>query len=190
MAMHMGSSDRRASTSAADMNSFRPVLSSTSQSFLDLPPDHLSSGPAWPSACLDDSYYDHSVPQWNPNSADTRGDSLFPISEAVSTTTYTPSVSPTLPPLPPVLHISARKGDREILQTLLKHGAAVNERDSQGNSPLHIASEIGNEAIVSLLLRNGADRNALDSDGRSPLYLAVSGSHNAVVDLLLCTQEK
>ncbi|PQE16272.1 ankyrin repeat-containing protein [Rutstroemia sp. NJR-2017a WRK4] len=95
------------------------------------------------------------------------------------------STTSTFPSLPPLLHVSAQTGNRGVVQSLLKHGAAVNETDGHGQSALHVAAEYGHEAIVSLLLAHGADIEALDKDGKSALYLAVSASHNEVVDVLL-----
>ncbi|KAL2069919.1 hypothetical protein VTL71DRAFT_14598 [Oculimacula yallundae] len=87
--------------------------------------------------------------------------------------------------LSPLLHISARQGNRSVLQILLKHGSAVDERDIQGRTALHVAAESGHESIVSLLLSNCADIGAVDMDGKTALYYAVSESRNEVVEMLL-----
>ncbi|KAF5878020.1 putative ankyrin repeat-containing protein [Botrytis fragariae] len=89
------------------------------------------------------------------------------------------------PSLEPLLHISARKGDCDVLRTLLKYRSDINMRDSNGRTALHVASEHGHQKAVSLLLRHGADVEALDLEGKSPLYLAVVASKNEVANVLL-----
>ena len=50
------------------------------------------------------------------------------------------------------LHAAARAGDLETVQALLEKGAAVNEYDQLGGTPLHDAAWNGDPAILSLLL--------------------------------------
>ncbi|MCW3099798.1 MAG: hypothetical protein JWL77_5416 [Chthonomonadaceae bacterium] len=57
--------------------------------------------------------------------------------------------------------------DREIVQTLVKHGADVNVRDEAGDTPLMSATF--DPAIVRLLLRHGANPNAKSKNGRTAL---------------------
>ena len=89
------------------------------------------------------------------------------------------------PQTTPLLHVAAHTGNCSVLQTLLKHGAAIDERDPEGRTALHVAAYQGHKAAVALLLRSGSDPNAYDVAGKSSVYLAVSGGHNDVVDLLL-----
>ncbi|THC92574.1 hypothetical protein EYZ11_007937 [Aspergillus tanneri] len=100
-----------------------------------------------------------------------------------SITTAT-TASPTS--LPPLLHVGVRSGNRSVVATLLKHGAAgVDERDQQGCTALHVAVALGDKDLVLTLLQHGANVHSRDAHGRSPLYLAVSEGHNEILELLL-----
>jgi ankyrin repeat protein len=66
--------------------------------------------------------------------------------------------------------------DQEALQ-MIGSGAAVNERDQMGYTPLHLAAIRGNQTIVEALLDQGADINARDFYGRTPFMLALREGH-------------
>lgn len=95
----------------------------------------------------------------------------------------TPASSTSLQPL---LHVGVRSGNRNVVSTLLKHGAAeVDERDQQGCTALHVAVELGDKDLVLTLLQHSANIHSRDAYGRSALYLAVSEGHNEILELLL-----
>jgi len=70
------------------------------------------------------------------------------------------------------LKLAARVGDLAIINTLLVHGAKVNEtgRDENGNgtTALHCAFEAGNFGAAKMLIDAGADINAM-WHGQTPL---------------------
>ncbi|MDP1586147.1 MAG: ankyrin repeat domain-containing protein, partial [Prosthecobacter sp.] len=70
------------------------------------------------------------------------------------------------------LHLAALKGQVEIIQTLLKAGAAVNAKGFDDMTPLHYAAKAGSEEACRLLLESGADRNALNWLSQTPAKLA------------------
>ncbi len=78
----------------------------------------------------------------------------------------------------------ARMGNEAIVSVLLSHGAGIDQRASDGSTPLETASWWGHAAMVKLLLANKADPNISGFHG-GPLHAAVSGGHLEVVELLL-----
>lgn len=72
-----------------------------------------------------------------------------------------------------------------ITQRLIKHGAQVTSRNSQGYDALHVAAWNGYRDIVQLLLDTGMDHDTRTADGNTPLSLAAHGNHMEVIDMLL-----
>jgi len=63
---------------------------------------------------------------------------------------------------------------KDIVQRLLVKGAAINAKNSDGETPLLQAVDNGNTEVVELLLAQGADINAKDDLGRKPQHLVES----------------
>jgi ankyrin repeat protein len=80
------------------------------------------------------------------------------------------------------LHIAAAQGNQKALKNLLKGGANVNVRDSQGNTPLHVADNL---STIKFLVENGADANAQNNAGLARLHLATVMGHFRIVSYLL-----
>ena len=66
----------------------------------------------------------------------------------------------------------SHEGDKEILLTLITHGADVNARGENGWFPLHMAFQWGHVDLAELLVEKGADVACVDDAGRSPLEWA------------------
>ncbi len=64
---------------------------------------------------------------------------------------------------------------RDILVSLLLHGASPDARSYYGDAALHEAAERGDEDFVGILLWRGADPNITDSQGRKPADVTQSG---------------
>lgn len=63
----------------------------------------------------------------------------------------------------------------QTLQTVLRHGALVNQPDVYGATPLHYATKHGLRQMVDVLLAHGADSRT-NSGGRTPLHIATDVS--------------
>lgn len=90
------------------------------------------------------------------------------------------------------IHFAAANGYREVVALLLEHGAAVDTRDRDGETPLiKAASQAEHDGesrgldIVELLLKKGADINAVSKMRGSALTAAASHGSEKTVDYLL-----
>ena len=80
---------------------------------------------------------------------------------------------------------AVEREDIEMVETLLNHGASVQDCDDLGRSLLHQAASSGNIGILDLLLCEGLDQNAQDNDKRAPLHEASRNGKLDVVKTLL-----
>lgn len=76
---------------------------------------------------------------------------------------------------------------QEHLGLLIRLGAQINYRDSNGRTPLMIAASLGRLQAVQTLINNYAQLDYLDKFGWSALMLAVYYNHFKIVRLLLET---
>ncbi len=70
------------------------------------------------------------------------------------------------------LHMAARRGHTAIAAALLDCGAAIEARDSLGETPLRRAVNCNKAAVAALLLERGADPHSPGSKGLTPLTAA------------------
>ena len=86
-----------------------------------------------------------------------------------------------------VLILASTKGNKEIVDLLISHGADVNMQCEtiQNESALICAAYSGHKEIVELLLANGALINAKKSDGMNALMWASSRGYKGVAELLI-----
>uniref|UniRef100_A0A0G4HUX3 Uncharacterized protein n=1 Tax=Chromera velia CCMP2878 TaxID=1169474 RepID=A0A0G4HUX3_9ALVE len=82
-------------------------------------------------------------------------------------------------------------GHRDVVETLLNHGARVNDTDGKGLTPLHQTAVIFDEVprdhrdIAELLISRGADIHARVESGATVLHLAAWIGALGVTELLL-----
>jgi hypothetical protein len=79
---------------------------------------------------------------------------------------------------------AVKVGDLGTVKSLLDKGAAVDETDDQGATPLMLATALGRADIVRLLLEHGADPNATDRSGQTALQEAQRRQFKEIETLL------
>lgn len=78
------------------------------------------------------------------------------------------------------LHYAAFAGRNEVAALLLRHGAAVDARSTNGSSPLMMAAREGHEELVGMLLEVGADTRIRNDWGDDALAWAMRNGHARV----------
>ncbi|KAG5833841.1 hypothetical protein ANANG_G00280180 [Anguilla anguilla] len=83
------------------------------------------------------------------------------------------------------LTAAAGRGKLEVCDFLLQQGAAVQQANRRGVSPLFCAVRQGHWQIADLLLQSGADVNITDKQGRTLLMVAACEGHLSTAEFLL-----
>ena len=84
----------------------------------------------------------------------------------------------------PLLY-AARDGELAAVRAILKLGADVNARNTNGQTALHAAAGKGHKEIVALLLANKAEIEARTKRKMTPLYYAAYAGRTGVTDYLV-----
>lgn len=80
------------------------------------------------------------------------------------------------------LHWAAIKGETGMVDLLLAEGAAVDEKDGSGRTPLDLAGQYGNKDVADLLLSKGAGPSTRETNfGRCPLLDKELGKEEVVL---------
>ena len=90
-----------------------------------------------------------------------------------------------MPNAMPRLYIACRDGHTETATALLAAGAAVNQAEDDGASPLFITCYFGHTEIVAALLGAGVAVDQATNDGASPLFVACQHGHKKIAAALL-----
>ncbi len=80
---------------------------------------------------------------------------------------------------------AVRKGDKNIVASLLLTDIDINYQDKFGGTALMEAARLGQGDITDMLLEKGADPNLYNKDDDTALLIAVAQNNMAVVKLLL-----
>ena len=83
------------------------------------------------------------------------------------------------------LHIASRKGYSDIIQTLIRYGADIDQENEIGDTPLQNVARIGYVKILKILLEHGADINQEDDLGDTPLHQTVKENNSLCTEVLL-----
>ncbi|MBP7190379.1 MAG: ankyrin repeat domain-containing protein [Rickettsiaceae bacterium] len=84
-----------------------------------------------------------------------------------------------------LLHVASVKKKPEMCELLVKNGADVNLKDSNGNTSLHIAAIQKDVNTTKTLVELGADVNAKNQEGKDALYQAVKKRNLSLLKILL-----
>jgi len=71
------------------------------------------------------------------------------------------------------LHLAARRGEFDIVDLLMTHGAKIDGRDDTGRTALMISAGTGEAAEMAALIQRGADVAATDKDGNTAAHHAL-----------------
>ena len=84
-----------------------------------------------------------------------------------------------------VLHEAAKQDKQEIAVYLIQHGAEVNTKNRDGDTPLYYAARNNSVEVAKLLLEHSAEVNTKNKYGDTPLYYAARHNSVEVAKLLL-----
>ncbi|XP_031632850.1 serine protease persephone-like [Contarinia nasturtii] len=83
------------------------------------------------------------------------------------------------------IHNAAQRGDVNKVKELIQNGVNVNNKNSDGWTPLITASFFGKNDVINVLIRNGANINDKSNYGYTGLHVAVQQNKEETVDFLL-----
>jgi len=83
------------------------------------------------------------------------------------------------------LILATENKDLNIVKLLIKNGADINLKYSNGCTSLILASQLGHDGITKFLLENDANVNLKKDDGVTALELASELGHEKIVNLLI-----
>lgn len=83
------------------------------------------------------------------------------------------------------LMIASSKGNKAIIEALIKKGANINAKDDDGVTPIFFAITSGKPEVVKFLLDKGADKNARLSNGISLYDFAINKGHREIANLFI-----
>ena len=83
------------------------------------------------------------------------------------------------------IHHAAREGCKDVMTTLLNHGAILDAKDDLGDTPLLLAAQNGHSELVYQLITRGADVNHRNHEGNDTWYYAIDIKDNDLLETLL-----
>ena len=90
-----------------------------------------------------------------------------------------------------LLHIAAslRPSSPDLVCFLIEKGFDVNEKTSDGDTPLHLAARNANlPEVLKVLIEAGADTDATDKSGKTPLLVSAAYNQNPRITRFLLEQ--
>jgi hypothetical protein len=86
------------------------------------------------------------------------------------------------------LHMTAERGNNEIVYLLIEKGAEIDEIDNEEWTPIHLASHNGHIEVVNALIEKGAKKiDEFNEIKLTPLHMASENGHAKIVERLIET---
>eukprot|EP00729_Bicosta_minor_P016001 gene16001-5773_t len=82
-------------------------------------------------------------------------------------------------------HIAAEAGHAEVLETLWRAGADLEQHAADGSTPVFAASRNGHAQAVSILQMAGADLDAIGENGSTAMLVSAANGATKVIEVLL-----
>lgn len=83
------------------------------------------------------------------------------------------------------IHSACAISHFDITELLIKYGADVNAKQTQGVTPLHETAHNGQTKLSKLLIDNGAEINAKTDNGQTPLFMANEKKYVDTAELII-----
>ena len=83
------------------------------------------------------------------------------------------------------LHRAAQEGNVDDIRRLAKAGAALEERDAQGRTPVHVAAFASQDEALRALAKAGADMNALEARAYDVVTIAAVADDPELMSLAI-----
>lgn len=80
---------------------------------------------------------------------------------------------------------AVKKGNIDLVKSLISSGANINAKDDRGMTPLHEAAYYGQREVAKVLIAKGANVNGTDTAGQTSLHIAANFGAKFVPELLL-----
>jgi ankyrin repeat protein len=82
------------------------------------------------------------------------------------------------------IHKACEKGNKEVVEILVKAGSDLNARNKVGQTPLHVAIRYKNVDVAKFLINSGSNPDIRDTAGCNPSFYAKNLGLKEILDLL------
>ncbi|XP_052102817.1 ankyrin repeat domain-containing protein 50-like [Mytilus californianus] len=83
------------------------------------------------------------------------------------------------------LHSASLNDHCELTHLFLKYGARINQKNSEGYTPMLLSCNYGHVKVIEILLQKHGNVNKCDNYGWSPLHMAASDGNTDLIKLLV-----